>query len=295
MGERDYRKDNEAPTLGDIFERYEAQKVPQMFSYKTAEHALNYMRKVMGKETPITFVDQIFIDDFIKAERARGYADQTIKNRLTFLGAAINHAVRQRLLDNSVKPIYQVLDLHCPPRTTLVSPESVQKLLEIARQKRVKGRGPSRLEMYLMMIWQTGARDNCVRMALWSQIDLEKKTIDFRVPGRRETNKKRPVVPISRTLLDFLKGARPFAKNNHYLGGTGKISSTLTRATIDAGCPEVTAHVFRHTWATEAIESGVSLEHVAGVLGDSFNTVWKTYNHLRPEPLRPAVNFRERM
>lgn len=294
MGERDYRTDSSSPTINDIFERYEAQRVPRMMDDQTALYALRVVRQHMGGETPITMVDQALIDSFVSSLRAEGKSDSSIKAFLAFFTAAVNHSIKQRLLDPSLKPVYEQPDLHCPSRDTLITPDEVQALLAIAREKRVKGKGPSRLELYLMMIWQTGARDHCVRMARWSQIDLDAGVVDFRVPGRRETRKRRPVVPVSDALLAFLKSAKPFAGNDMYLGTTGSIADTLKRAARDVGCPHVSAHVFRHTWATEAIESGVSLEHVAGVLGDTYKTVWDNYSHLRPEPLRPAANFREK-
>ena len=48
-------------------------------------------------------------------------------------------------------------------------------------------------------------------------------------------------------------------------------------------------HVFRHTWATRAVERGVVIGKVAAFLGDNEETVRKNYIHLSPDYLRDAL------
>lgn len=53
---------------------------------------------------------------------------------------------------------------------------------------------------------------------------------------------------------------------------------------------DVTPHVLRHTKATWMAQAGVSMFDIAGVLGDSVETVTKTYAHHHPDYLRAAIN-----
>ena len=53
---------------------------------------------------------------------------------------------------------------------------------------------------------------------------------------------------------------------------------------------DVTPHVLRHTKATWMAQAGVSMFDIAGVLGDSVDTVTKTYAHHHPDYLRDAIN-----
>ena len=51
-------------------------------------------------------------------------------------------------------------------------------------------------------------------------------------------------------------------------------------------------HALRHTAATHMARAGVDLWQLAGILGDTMQTVQKNYLHHCPEHLRAAVNFR---
>jgi hypothetical protein len=51
--------------------------------------------------------------------------------------------------------------------------------------------------------------------------------------------------------------------------------------------------VARKTWASHALQNGVPMALVAGVLADRPTTVQDHYGFLLPEHLRGAVNFRD--
>ena len=61
-----------------------------------------------------------------------------------------------------------------------------------------------------------------------------------------------------------------------------KVSSALK---IDG----LTAHVFRHTWATRKVMAGVPIAKVAAFLGDNEETVSKNYIHLSPDYFRDVA------
>ena len=62
---------------------------------------------------------------------------------------------------------------------------------------------------------------------------------------------------------------------------------------VRAGLQGVTRHTLRHTWATWAAQHRVSMWDIAGVLGDTVETVTRNYAHHSPDDLRAAVNFRK--
>jgi integrase len=115
-------------------------------------------------------------------------------------------------------------------------------------------------------------------------------------------------VPISDRLRPVIERAVRETESDHVLGWSGAIKRAFgtacrvaARRLSEAGhhesarklATQVTPHVLRHTYATMALRHGVTLWDVAGVLGDTVETVRAVYGHHSPEHLRRAVNYRE--
>ena len=74
------------------------------------------------------------------------------------------------------------------------------------------------------------------------------------------------------------------------LGHTGSVRAGFAKAVQAAGLPgKVTPKTLRHTWATWAAQRGVSVWLIAGMLGDSVETVERNYMHHSPDHLRGAL------
>ena len=54
----------------------------------------------------------------------------------------------------------------------------------------------------------TGQRKEAILSLRWSQVELNSGVINFNTPGRQQTNKRRPHVPIAERLLPHLRRAR---------------------------------------------------------------------------------------
>ncbi len=101
-------------------------------------------------------------------------------------------------------------------------------------------------------------------------------------------------VPISHRLLPVLQrrlatgGERLFPINLDYLVHQVK---EISKA---AGLPDVTAHVFRHTYASRLISGGLDLRTVQGLLGHQSITTTMIYAHLSPDRFRVAGGILEK-
>ena len=89
--------------------------------------------------------------------------------------------------------------------------------------------------------------------------------------------------------MPLLQLAYRHRKNNLVLDSKTGIHYGIERIMDDLKL-EGTAHKFRHTWASHAAMRGISMEEIAGVLGDTIKTVEKNYLHLSPDYLRSAIN-----
>lgn len=248
----------------------------------------------------ITQLDAEYINDYCEE---RSVKDSTLRRELNTLTAAINHSVRNRRLNRADAP-HIALPPDSPSKDRWLSNQEEEALLAATmyetsraadgRFNLVQATQPTRCYIFCMLALHTASRKRALEELRWCQIDMEHRLIDLNPPGRAQTAKRRPVVPISDELFEMLEQINPDNDMAFVLGHSGNIRKTFTTAVERAGLEDVTPHTLRHTWATQAARAGVPLWEIAGVLGDDEATVRKNYLHHCPGHLRGAVNFRRK-
>jgi integrase len=129
----------------------------------------------------------------------------------------------------------------------------------------------------------------------WPQVNLEAKTINFEIAGRRRTNKRRGVVPIPPRLLPHLKREWRRGTDMGYVlhidgKPIGDIKKGFAAACQRAALMAVTPHTLRHTAATWLMQRGTDLWEASGFLSMSMETLQRVYGHHHPDYLRQAAN-----
>lgn len=154
----------------------------------------------------------------------------------------------------------------------------------------------SRLYRFLMIGLHAPARRRTIERLMWTQVDFAAGIIRFNPPGARQSNKRKPTVPIADELRPVLERAFREKDSLYVLDHSGSIRTAFRTARSAAGLDGtgVTIHCLRHTYATWALAAGVPIWKVAQMLGDSVQTVERNYGHGHPEYLREAANFSER-
>lgn len=226
----------------------------------------------------------------------RPSVNHTISTELSVLNAAINHAVRKKRVPKAEQPFIQ-LPGTSPPRDRWLTPEEAGRLVDAAREEvnphQPKGTLP-RVFRFVLLALGTASRKSALLEAKRAQVQLEGNLIELNPAGRAQTNKRRPRVPISdwlRPYIDDIMAQIPDDPEAYLLDHAGSIRTAFENAVSRAGLGrEVTPHVLRHTKATWMAQAGVSMFDIAGVLGDSVETVTKTYAHHHPDYLRGAIN-----
>jgi integrase len=240
----------------------------------------------------------------------RPSGDGTLRRELGVLIAAFNHAVRARKLDAGRVP-YIALPPDPAPKERWLERDEAERLRAACMQREVYDGVPNlRLRVFVELCLYTASRKAALEQLTWAQVDFERGLIDLNPPGKRQTSKRRPKVPIADGLRPWLwKSKDRWPDATHVLGKDARIkqafSNAVRRAGLDpvrppAGCSRVeleayrrqrvTPHTLRHTAATWMAQSGVSMDRIAAVLGDTVNTVAKKYVHWSPDYLRDAVN-----
>jgi integrase/recombinase XerD len=147
----------------------------------------------------------------------------------------------------------------------------------------------------------TGMRISECLSLRFHNVDLVKREI--RVGAETTKSHRHRVIPICRKLhailLDYLqfRNELPYGYGKFFASPqTGRLSPTQfnrvlhqTTERLGWNC-KVTAHVFRHSFATELLRKGVSIKHVQDLLGHSNLWVTSAYLHLTENDLRDAVS-----
>ncbi len=135
---------------------------------------------------------------YIEALQAAKQSDATIVRRLSVLVAALNIAVEDSVIGFAPH-------IHRPEATVRpgVRRFSVDELKAVFRQARTEN------ERLMLLLWTTTlCRPGQVLDLTWNRVDFEEGTIDFNVPGRRITNKRRAKVLMCPTLRAYLRERR---------------------------------------------------------------------------------------
>jgi integrase len=151
------------------------------------------------------------------------------------------------------------------------------------------------LNLFIRIGLATGARHEAILSLTWDRVDLETGVIDFRIPGRVETKKKRPHAPVNDRLLRLLRVAK--RKSNHeyvivHRGGPLRsVKHAFESACKRAKLKNFTPHSMKHTYITWLLRAGVSVWDVAGLTSTSAATIEKHYgHHARDSRMRELAN-----
>ena len=258
----------------------------------------------------IKALDSFFGDrmlSYVSGETCRAYAaqrtsDAAARRELEDFRAAINHHRREGLCD---KVVEITLPPERPPRERWLTRSEVARLVwsawrycEIQRGKPTNRRSRRHIARFTLVALYTGTRASSVCAAALQPtpghgwIDLDRGVFYRRPPGRRETKKRRPPVPIPDHLLAHLRrwkrrGQRFAIEWNG--NPVQSVDKAFANVVADAGLGrDVTPHVLRHTAATWLMQAGTDMWEAAGYLGMTIEMLSQRYGHHHPNHLAGA-------
>lgn len=217
----------------------------------------------------------------VRAKGKRG-SNATVHRELSVMKAALRFAWKRGLIPS----VPYVRSLPLPPsRDRTLSADECRRLLAACVEPH--------LYRFIMLALHTLQRPGAILDLRVGQVDLKAGRIDFLPPGRVQTAKRRPVVPITAALRPELEQAMRETNLGYVVeyGGNRLLSIKKTFATTArrAGLPGITPYVLRHTGATLLAASGVPLRQIAGMLGHSEQKTTEVYAKHRPEYLLDAA------
>lgn len=181
------------------------------------------------------------------------------------------------------------------PKVPMFRPETKEpRWLSYEEWERLKPELPEHLELAAHFAILTGLRMRAMLSLTWDRVDLD--AARMWIPGSHQKAGRTHGLPLNREAISVLKKLRKLnPEGNHVFQWkdrpindvNGKsFQDALKRARIEGA----NWHTFRHTFASWALQSGVTLQELME-LGDwkSFQMVLR-YGHLAPDHLAQAAS-----
>lgn len=209
----------------------------------------------------------------------RPVADSTARYELLMLSTALNWAEGKEHIPGRPDIWLPAKDEY---KIRYLERDQFEKFFEAVKSPHAR--------LYVLLGIYTMARPSAILELEWSQVDFARRLIDLNPAGRRQTAKKRPVVPINDELYDALIAAYEARQGSAIIERGGEPIQSIKKAfqaASERSGVKATPYTLRHTGAVWAAEAGVSMAALAQFMGhDDDRTTQKHYARFSPGYLR---------
>jgi tyrosine recombinase XerC len=254
---------------------------------------LDNFKKFIG-DTDIEKVDYLALRKFLAELKGKNLGTRTVNRRLSALRSFFKFLTRDGYIKTN--PTLSIsspkIDKHLP---TFLTEDEVTRLIESAFAKSDKDEQGLRNRAVLETFYSTGIR-------ISELVSLNIQDLDFiggivKVSGK---GKKERIVPIGevaiRELRKYLEKRKKQA-DELFLNRSGKritargVRNIVRKYIKLAGIKQgVSAHTFRHSFATHLLNRGADLRTVQELLGHASLSTTQIYTHLTTEKLKSVYD-----
>jgi integrase len=222
----------------------------------------------------------VSVIDEIRQAKLKGNAKSTANRYLSLVRAILNRAISWEWLDKA-------------PRITMFKePQGRTRFLTITEVQHLLKHLPEHLQDMVVFTLSCGLRYSNVLKLEWSQVDL--KAAHVWVAASNSKNGKALSIPLNAQALAVLTkqvGKHPtlvFTKCGKRIArANGKVwRNALKRA----GITDFRWHDLRHTWASWAVQNGVTVFEIQHLGGWSSSQMVQRYAHLSSSHLAAAAS-----
>lgn len=266
-------------SLDMLLVRYWEQHASALPSAETAKIALGYWSDFFGTATvtEITAARQReFMDWLREGDRSEGY----IKRIMTVGKAALNRAYREGEIETVP---YIIPGEDGEPRDLVLSVAQCSALWTAAGQPHER--------MMLALLFGTLARPEAALGLCREFVDFDRWLLTQNPPGRRQTRKYRPTVPVAAFLRPILLAAPPGPLVTWQGKPIASFKTAWRKLRERARLPkEAVPKTIRHTMATELRAENVPEAEIQGMLGHrAYSGRTEVYAKYRPDYCGQAV------
>ena len=240
------------------------------------------------------------IDRIESKNQPKGLSAKTVRNINQIISSALNLAKEQKLLASNPADACALPRVEHKEMKTL----PMEQLTSFLREAKETGV----YEMYYIEL-ATGLRRGELLGLKWQDIDMVNGTIRVQrqvaringeiVEAPLKTKNSYRNVSIGPDAIEVLKEQKKKVGDSEYVfpspnGGPispDSVLNMLHRVLERAGLPKIRFHDLRHTFATLALQNGVAIKTVSGMLGHfSAGFTLDTYAHVTTSAQREAAN-----
>jgi integrase len=222
---------------------------------------------------------------YVDHKTADGYGAESIRRDLSVLSAALRRAEKHGKLSRA--PPMLTLTPNAP-RERWLSRDEVARLFRSMRSKRSR-----HVLLFARLALYTAARTTAILDLTWDRVNFDTGLIDYRVPGRKLTKKRRTVSPMTPAIRRMLLHAKKHSRSAHVISWAGERIDRVARACIAhaklAKVEGFSPHVLRHTFASWAVQNGVSIYSVGKALGQTVASTTERYAKLAPDDMTAVL------
>ena len=229
----------------------------------------NHIRNIL----PLTdSYDISFVSRAIITWQDKGLSAGTIRGLAYLLFKYIHWKTGKDIYDRRIIGVINRMKQQAPP--SIWTEEEVKKALQYAQY--------TDAELYSMLIFTlaTGCRKGEMMAVTWEDIDFIKGMVTI-CRGLREgmtKSGKSRIIPMNKQLEKVLTGMYTVGKEEfHRVFLVSDPNPRLHQLCKETGVSLISWHSLRHTFATRALEAGVSPKKVAYLMGNSVKTLLDTY------------------
>jgi integrase len=279
-------------TLGDLLERYVAERCKGRKDAKTREQQIGFWRDQLGHVALVDLtpspINKAVADLLATPTRyGRKRSPATANRYLAALSHAVSVAVKEwEWLDSS--PMPRVAKQREPRGRTRYLDDGKHGTDERARLLAACDEGADYLRPVVMLALATGMRRGEILGLRWHDVDLATGALTL----WETKNGERRVVPATGAALEALRAwgkVQPLDRSQHVFPGTSSFHHAFDRAVERAGIEDFNFHDLRHTCASHLAMSGAPLLDIAAILGHKTLSMVKRYAHLSPTHLRGVL------
>lgn len=220
----------------------------------------------------------------------RSYGDESIRRDLSTLSAALRRAAKHSKIAHA--PAALTLTPSAPRERWLTRKEAARLL------RSMRGRRQRHVLLFTRLALYTGARTGAILDLTWDRVDFDTGLIDFHVPGRPLTKKRRTIAPMTRKIRRMLAHAKKHSRSRHVVSWAGeridRVAKAVNANAEKAGIKGFSPHVLRHTFASWAVQRRVSIYTVGKALGQTVASTTERYAKLAPDDVLEAMERSQR-
>ena len=230
---------------------------------------------------PVRAVDETAIEALRQKALAGGMSRSTVDRFMNTLRAILRKCVEWRYLEALPKiPMYRPR----APEPRWLTPEEFSRL---------RAQLPAHLQLAADLAVQTGLRMRSMLSLRWERIDLKARRAW--IPGEQMKAGRAHGIPLSPAAVRTLRALRRLnPEGSAVFQWNGKAidnchTKAFRKAVEAAGLVPLRWHDLRHTFASWAVQSGVTLQELMQLGGWSSYVMVLRYGHLAPDQLASAA------